>query len=167
MSLHLSVPACAPHDPLDILEEIVAANEWRFERSLDGDMVVEIPGRWCEYRLFFQWRGDLGALYFSCAFDIRVPEAKRREINELLARVNETMWLGHFAVCANERVPMFRHTLPMRGVCGASVEQLEDLVDAAVGECDRFFPAFQWVLWGGKTAAEAIAAAVMEPVGEA
>ena len=80
MSLQLSAPAHGPHDPLDILEEIVTANEWRFERSLDGDMVVEIPGRWCEYRLFFLWRGDLGALYFSCAFDIRVPEAKAMSI---------------------------------------------------------------------------------------
>ncbi len=109
----------------------------------------------------------MAALYFSCAFDVRVPAAKRREINELLAQINEALWLGHFAVCAHERVPMFRHTLPMRGVRGASVEQLEDLVDAAVCACDRYFPAFQWVLWGGKTAADAIAAAITEPVGEA
>lgn len=167
MSLRLSAPAHGPHDPLDLLEELVAANDWRFERSPDGDMVVEIPGRWCEYRLFFLWREDLAALYFSCAFDVRVPEAKRRQVNDLLAQVNETLWLGHFTVCAAERVPMFRHTLPMRGLGGASVEQLEDLVDTAVGECDRYFPAFQWVLWGGKTAADAIAAAITEPVGEA
>ena len=167
MSLRPSEPTREPQHPLDVLEDIVAANEWRFERSLDDDMVVEIPGRWCEYRLFFQWRQDLGSLYFSCAFDVRVPEAKRREINDLLALVNEAMWLGHFAVCADERVPMFRHTVPMRGLRGASVEQLEDLVDAAVIECDRFFPAFHWVLWGDKSAADAVQAAMPNTVGEA
>jgi len=64
-------------------------------------------------------------------------------------------------------MPMFRHTVPLRGLRGASVEQLEDLVDSAVTECERFFPAFQFVIWGGKSAAEAMAAALFETVGEA
>ncbi|MFQ5955719.1 MAG: YbjN domain-containing protein [Kiloniellales bacterium] len=167
MSLQTSRPVDAPSNPIDILEEIVRANDWLYERTADDDMVVQIAGCWCEYRLFFTWQTDLGALAVSCAFDARVPDARGGEINDLLAAINESMWLGHFAVYAHERLPMFRHTIPMRGVRGASVEQLEDLVDIAVKECDRFFPAFQLVLWGGKTAAEAMAAAMPEPAGEA
>ncbi|MGH6959444.1 MAG: YbjN domain-containing protein, partial [Dongiaceae bacterium] len=34
-------------------------------------------------------------------------------------------------------------------------------------ECERFFPAFQFVLWGGKSPEEALAAAMLETVGEA
>src|SRR3546814_1339757 len=30
-----------------------------------------------------------------------------------------------------------------------SVEQLEDLVEAALVECDRIYPALQMVVWGG------------------
>ena len=62
---------------------------------------------------------------------------------------------------------MFRHTVPLRGLRRASVEQLEDLVDAAFSECERFFPAFQFVIWGGKSAGEALDAALFETVGEA
>jgi hypothetical protein len=62
---------------------------------------------------------------------------------------------------------MFRYTLPLRGQRMASVEQLEDLMDAALVECDRFFPALQMVLWGGMNADEAVAAAMLEPAGEA
>jgi hypothetical protein len=62
---------------------------------------------------------------------------------------------------------MFRHTTLLRGAPGASVEQLEDLVDIALTECERFFPAFQFVIWGGKSASEAIGAAMFETVGEA
>ena len=47
------------------------------------------------------------------------------------------------------------------------VEQLEDLVDAAVGECERFYPALQMVVWGGRSVDEALSAALMETVGEA
>ncbi len=49
----------------------------------------------------------------------------------------------------------------------SSAEQVEDLVDIAVSECERFYPAFQLVVWGGKPAEEAMAAAMIDPIGEA
>ena len=55
----------------------------------------------------------------------------------------------------------------LRGAAGASAESLEDLVDIALTECERFFPAFQFVLWGGKSPADALAAAMLDCVGEA
>src|SRR3546814_4204221 len=50
-----------PLNPLDILEELVAANEWAFDRSSDDEMVVETAGQWCDYRMYFVWREDLNA----------------------------------------------------------------------------------------------------------
>ena len=44
---------------------------------------------------------------------------------------------------------------------------MEDLIEIAVGEADRFYPAFQFLLWGGKSPEEALAAALLETVGEA
>lgn len=155
-------------NPLDIVEEIVAANEWPFDRTSDDELVVEITGRWCDYRLYFMWRDDVSALHFTCAFDARVPQTRRRDVHDLLALANEKLWIGHFDLSTEEGMPMFRHTIPLRGLRdGASVEQLEDLVEAAFTECERFFPAFQFAIWGGKSAAEAMAAAMFETVGEA
>jgi len=62
---------------------------------------------------------------------------------------------------------VFRHTTLLRGAGGASVEQLEDLVDIALTECERYYPAFQFVIWGGKNPSQAIAAAMLDTVGEA
>ena len=42
-----------------------------------------------------------------------------------------------------------------------------NLIEVAISECERFYPAFQFVLWGGKSAEEAIAAAMLETQGEA
>lgn len=130
-------------------------------------MVVEISGRWCDYRLLFVWQEEIVALHFSCSFDMKVPKARRNVVYELLAIINEKMWLGHFDVCSDTHLPMFRHAILLRGALSASVEQLEDLVDMALTECERFYPAFQLVIWGGKTAEEAVTAAMIEPVGEA
>jgi hypothetical protein len=157
----------APTNPLDILEELVDANEWPFDRLTEVEMLVEMSGRWCDYRMFVAWQEDLSAVYFACRMDMRVPARKRPEATELLALVNERLWLGHFDLCSEEAAPVFRHTVLLRGLGGASVEQLEDLMDIALTECERFYPAFQLILWGGRSPREAMDAAVIDTAGEA
>lgn len=154
-------------NPIDLVEEIVQANEWPHDRATDEEMVVEISGRWCDYRLLFIWQRELSALHFSCAFEMKVPRPRRTAVYELLAAINERLWLGHFDLAADDQSPAFRQGLLLRGSHGASVEQIEDLVEISLSECERFFPAFQLVVWGGKSAEEAIAAAMIDPVGEA
>ena len=63
---------------------------------------------------------------------------------------------------------MFRHAaLVDAGEDGLSFEQAESIVEAALEECERFYPVFQFVLWGGKSPSEAIAAALIDTAGEA
>src|SRR5258706_6941933 len=149
MTAMLEVSQEPAANPLDIVEEIVAANEWPFDRTSEDELVVEITGRWCDYRLYFMWRDDVSALHFSCTFEARVPSTRRRELCDLLALINERLWLGHFEVSSDDGLPMFPHTVALRGLRRASVEQLEDLVDAALTECERFFPAFQFLIYRG------------------
>lgn len=106
-------------------------------------------------------------MQFACQFDLQVAERDRGGVHALLADINARMWLGHFDVCTDEHTPMFRQTTLFRGSAGASVEQLEDLVDIALFECERFYPAFQFVIRGGKSAEEAVSAAILDTVGEA
>jgi hypothetical protein len=48
-----------------------------------------------------------------------------------------------------------------------SFEQAEAISEAAIEECERFYPVFQFVLWGGKSPTEAISAALIDTAGEA
>jgi hypothetical protein len=154
-------------NPIDLVEEIVVANDWTHDRASDDELIVEIAGRWCDYRLYFLWQEELSALHFSCGFDMKVMPGRRAAVYELLALANDKLWLGHFDLSAEDSSPAFRHAVPLRGVATASAEQVEDLVEIAISECERFYPAFQLVLWGGRSASQAIAAAMIEPVGEA
>ncbi|MFN2472449.1 MAG: hypothetical protein ABR588_00805, partial [Sphingomicrobium sp.] len=63
----------------------------------------------------------------------------------------------------------FRHStiLDTRESDGLSLEQAEAISEAALEECERFYPVFQFVLWGGKSPSEAIAAALIDTAGEA
>ncbi|SHI61690.1 hypothetical protein SAMN02745194_00741 [Roseomonas rosea] len=167
MSATLAADRDRAANPLDVVEQIVSANEWAFDRRSDGEMAAEAPGKWCDYGLHFAWSTEISAMHFTCAFDMKVPAQARARLHELLALANEKLWIGHFGLEGEEGVPVFRHAVLLRGARAASVESLEDMVDIAITECERFFPAFQFVLWGGKPPAEALAAAMLDCVGEA
>lgn len=154
-------------NPIDVVEQIVDANDWTSDRRSDKEMAVQVPGRWCDYSLYFAWNDDASAMHFTCAFDMRVADDQRARIYELLAQINEKMWLGHFGVWEDEGLPMYRHGLPLRGAKGPTIEQIEDMVDIAINECERFYPAFQYVIWGGKAPEEAMQLALIDCVGEA
>ena len=154
-------------NPLELVERLVSTNGWPFDRTSDSEIAVEVAGRWCDYRMFFAWREDVQALHFTCAFDVRIPTERHKDVHGLLALINEKLWLGHFDLWSDEGLPMFRHSILLRGTFGLVVEQLEDLMDVAVGESERFYPAFQYVVWAGKSPAEALAASMVETVGEA
>ena len=50
---------------------------------------------------------------------------------------------------------------------GITMAMTEQFLNVAMEECDRFYPAFQFMLWGNKSPSEAIAAAMVETQGEA
>ena len=103
-SLSIETPVTIAN-PIDLVEEIVQANEWPHDRASDEEMVVEISGRWCDYRLLFVWQREINALHFSCGFEMKVPRPRRTAVFELLAAVNERLWLGHFDLAADEHSP--------------------------------------------------------------
>ena len=154
-------------NPIDTVEQIAAARDWMFDRHSDEEMAMEVPGHWSDYRMFFSWLDDLCALHLACAFEMRVPSYRRADINDLLARINEKLAIGHFDLWADEGLPVFRQSVLLRGARGATLEQLEDMVQIAITECERFYPAFQYVVWGGKSPSEAVEASMLETAGEA
>ena len=167
MDIELGSRYEADENPLDLMEELASANAWRFDRSGPQDLSLEASGHWCDYRIFLTWHPDVRALLYACAYESRVPEPLRARVAMLVAMVNERLIVGHFDLWTNDGLIVYRHALLLRGISSASVEQLEDLVDISLDECERFYPAFQLVVWGGKEPAEAIEAAILETSGEA
>ncbi len=153
-------------NPLDVVETILSAHEWPFERFNEEEISVNVDGPWCRYHLWFHWLPESAAVQFTCAFDIVVPEPRRGQVRTLLALINSRMWLGHFTLWADDGTLMFRHAQLMGGVAASSA-QFEGLVRVALCECERFYPAFQFVIWGGKSPTDAVAAAMIDTVGEA
>lgn len=50
---------------------------------------------------------------------------------------------------------------------GLSGRQCEAMFGSAIDTCERYYPAFQFVIWAGKSAREAMDAVMFETCGEA
>jgi hypothetical protein len=155
--------------PIDMLEHYFAAHGWTCERNGDEEIVASFQGSWAQYELRAIWREDDSVLQFLALPDIRVATDKRTVTYETIGLINEQLWLGHFELWQSSGLVLFRHAALLDGDEGGvlSLAQAETLVEAAIEECERFYPVFQFVLWGGKSPQEAIAAALIETQGEA
>jgi hypothetical protein len=154
-------------NPLDVVERLASHNDWSFERASDDEITILVTGRWTDYQLSYTWMDDIEALHLACAFDMKVPERRRADVQALISMINERLWVGHFDLWPAEGMIMFRHALVLAGGTEASGKQCESLLSTALETCERYFTAFQFVVWAGKTAKEALDAAMFETSGEA
>jgi hypothetical protein len=154
-------------NPVDVIEHIAALNDWVFERAGDDEITISVAGSWCDYHVSFSWMEDKEAIHLASAFDLKVPEPRKLEILRLVAGVNGQMWIGHFDLWPKEGVVMYRQTMLLPGGAEPTSAQVERLLLTAIEACERYFQAFQFVVWAGKTAEDALAAVLFETVGEA
>jgi hypothetical protein len=153
--------------PLDVVERLASLRDWIFDRAEADEMSVSVAGRWTDYHVAFTWIEDVEALHVACAFDLKVPERRRQEILQLVSSVNEQLWVGHFDLWSSENVVMFRHALILAGGAEPTHAQCETMLRVAVEACERYFQAFQFVMWAGKTSREALDSVLFETEGEA
>ena len=152
--------------PLDMLLALFEARGWPCDVNAD-EICGEVQGSWAKYQLRGIWRADDRVLQLLCLPDVRISPEKLTAAQELVALANEQMWLGHFDIWSNGSVLLYRNgtLLGSDGLLG--LDQAQSLVEIAVDECDRFYPAFQFVLWGDKEPREALKAAMVDAAGEA
>ena len=129
--------------PVDIIEHIAAINDWSFERQDADEISISVRGGWSDYHVSFNW------------------------MKHLIALINEQMWIGHFDMWNNEGVVIFRNSHLLTGGAEVSPQQCEALLRSATDACDLYYQAFQFVVWAGKAAPEALAQVMFETVGEA
>lgn len=153
-------------NPVDLMEDVAERHDWHFDRSADDELTLTIAGTWTDYHLSLNWRDDLETLHLACAFDFKVPDNRLNEVYRLIAQINEQLWLGHFDLWTQEGLLMFRHGLPLNGAI-VTPRQCEAMLQAALEACERYYKAFQFVVWAGKGASEALSTTMFDTEGQA
>jgi hypothetical protein len=154
-------------DPLDVVEHVLLAENLAFDRTDDGGLAFALTGDWKDYELWFAWRAEAACLQLCLSLDMRVDAKAKPGVFELLSMVNQRVWLGHFEVWAEDGEILFRHALPLPEGERPTLAQAAAMIDAAVEAADRFYPAFDFLLTGAKSPAEAMKACLFETAGTA
>ena len=155
------------HNPIDIVENVIHSKKWTFSRADEHELVAEIASQWCLYRLYFSWSEQIKAINFTVTFDLKFPQNESQSVYELLALINEKLWIGHFDITSKNGIPAYRHTVFEPFMNEMLYEQLEDLVDIAIYECEKYYPAFQLVLFENSQPKEALKLCVFDVLGKA
>ena len=154
-------------DPLDVVEHVLNAENLDFDRTEDGDLAFAITGDWKDYELWFAWRPEADCLQLCLSLDMRAAKSQRAASHHLISLINQRVWLGHFEVWTEDGEVIYRHAMSLPVGDKPTLAQAASMIDGAVEAADRFHPAFDFLLQGGKSPEEAMAACMFETVGSA
>ena len=156
-----------PLNPIDIVEEVIYEKKWSFSRADEYELVADISSKWCQYRLYFTWSENIRAISFTITFDLKFPQVKIIKAYELIGLINEKLWLGHFDITSKNGIPAFRHTILSNAESDFLHKKLENLVDIAIYECEKYYPSFQQVIFDEIEPSESLLFANYEVLGSA
>jgi hypothetical protein len=154
-------------DPLDVVERVLIAENLSFDRTEDGDLAFALTGDWKDFELWFAWRPEADCLQLCLSMELKAGKGPRDGAHALINLINQRVWLGHFEIWADDGDVIFRHALPLPDGERPSMAQAAAMIDAAMEAADRFYPAFDFLIAGGRTPEEAMTACMFETVGHA
>ena len=167
--MNLAEKIALQYNPIDTVESIFSSRSFEFERRSIDEVVVEVLGKWNNMLLFFSWERNMGCLHISCLMDIETKIEDRSKIFELLALMNEELWVGHFSYWNEQNTPVFKHSVFLNSSDGDEKiqEKISQIIDIAIKECERMYPIFNVVLTKGMNPKQALYPMLMETIGQA
>ena len=100
-------------------------------KVMTNAVLVEVPGKWCDYQLAVVWRHDEAAMQVSCRIDLQIDPLRYGEMALLASLLNKQIFIGYLALDVITGELEMRYTLALRGAGGATPEQIEDVVTSA------------------------------------
>ena len=154
-------------NPLDVIEKAAFERDIPFDRVDSGEVHLNVKGGWRDAVLWFAWRPEFRTLQMGATLDLKAQSGKFDDASRLVALVNENLWIGHFDLWSDDGSIVYRHAVVLSRGCELEDEQVEVLIKNAIDAYERFYPAFNFLVWAGKSPREALDAALFETVGNA
>jgi hypothetical protein len=153
--------------PIDMVENLAAHNDWQFDRVGDNQIAMAVEGQWRTYSITLAWSAHDETLRMVCTFEMDPPGEKLPALFDALNEVNDQCWAGAFTYWREQKLMVYRYGLLLSGGQLASPEQIDGMITAAVLSAERYYPAFQLVVWGDRTPRDAMQVAIAEAYGRA
>ena len=153
--------------PIDIVEHMAEDHDWEFDRIGDDQIAMAVEGQWRTYSITLAWSGCDETLRLICTFEMEPPDDQVPGLYALINEMNDQCWAGSFTYWAAQRLMVYRYGLVLSGGQVASPEQIDTMITAAVLGSERYYPAIQLLVWGGREPKDAMQVAIAEAYGRA
>lgn len=153
--------------PIDIVENLAAYHDWDFDRISDEQIAMAVEGQWRTYSITLAWSPFDETLRLVCTFEMDPPAEKLPVLYHLLNDVNDQCWTGTFTYWPEQKLMVYRYGLVLAGGQDASAQQIDTMINAAVSNAERYYPAVQLAVWGDQTPRQALQVAIAEAYGHA
>lgn len=153
--------------PIDIVENLASHHDWDFDRIGDDQIAMAVEAQWRTYSLTLAWSGYDETLRMVCSFEMEPPEDKLPKLYELLNKMNDQCWAGAFTYWPEQKLMVYRYGLVLTGGQVAGAEQIDTMINSAVSNAERYYPAIQLMVWGDRSPEDAMQVAIAEAYGRA
>ena len=141
---------------LETVERFFEEDEWVFDK-IEGQQVLTAGfrgdnGTW---RCYAQVEEDEQWFAFYSTLDTNIPEDRRRDVAEFLARANYGLILGNFEMDFRDGEIRYKTSINVEGDC-LSTALIRPMVYINVLMMDRYLPGIMSVTYGGKNPADEI-----------
>lgn len=155
------------NNPLDCVEDVMNDHNWVYSRMNSEELIVDVAGRACHYRLVFLWQENLGALQLCCEYNMKILPENFDLAAQALMSINSSVWMGHFELTHDTLAPRFRQTSLLRSKGARSeYDHIEDLVEISLNQCEHYQAVFNLLCVEDGINSETLFFAMMETAGE-
>ncbi len=165
--MNLAANIITAPNPIDQIENFLNTHSYTHERRSQNEIVVEVQGKWNDMLVFFSFEENMQCMHISCLINIENQIENKSKIFELLALINDNLWVGHFSYWPEHKMPVFRHSVFFSAQNPQFDKQIIQLFDIAVKECERMYPIFKVVLTKGMEPSQALYPILIETAGQA
>lgn len=139
-----------------IVGEVLEEDGW-FPQQLDDKYIYSMSynGKNGTLRCYAQVRVDLEQFVFYVVAPVKVPPASLAIASEYITRANYGMRIGNFELDYSDGEVRYKSSFDFEGGT-LNPEFIKHAIYPAVETLDRYLPGLLGVIYGGKTAEEAI-----------
>ena len=153
--------------PIDLVEYIAEHHDWEFDRIAEDQIAMAVEGQWRTYSITLAWSDYDETLRLVCSFEMEPPADRLPAVYKALNAVNDQCWAGAFTFWEEQQLMVYRYGLVLAGGQVACPDQVDTMIRAAVLSAERYYPAFQLVVWGNREPEDALQVAIAEAYGRA
>ena len=153
--------------PIDIVEHLAEHHEWEFDRIEENQIAMAVQGQWRTYSITLAWSGFDETLRLICSFEMEPPSEKLTDLYETLNVANDRCWTGAFTFWEKQKLMVYRYGLFLAGGQIATPEQIDTMISSSVLAAEKYYPAFQLVVYDNQSPDSAMQVAIAEAYGHA